>query len=249
MQYLDGSRTNLLCSYLEALHERRLDDGGNHSTLLLSAYIKLNDTNRIYKFVDKLGDVKNFNFEKAIAVSSSGSSVGNAASSPNAADSEAKRLLEDRRQPRAAQQTRPNASGDRHRGSERVRGSAANDRAAAGGAGEAAAGSAANENCGRRRFQMCANLLKYSAILFEKVYDAIVEVLRATISADPSSVTHILPLLMGRTDCLETLFVDSNGIQATPTDARLATALLEYRLSKLTAHGNVGRARRRRRWR
>lgn len=67
LQYLDGSRTDLLCRYLEVMHKKRLDSG-DHSTLLLSAYIKLNATERIYQFVDRLGDVNDFNLDKTIMV-------------------------------------------------------------------------------------------------------------------------------------------------------------------------------------
>jgi hypothetical protein len=66
---LDGARVTQLCQYLEALHDKKMANG-QHATLLLGAYIKQNAKDKINSFIEKIGDIENFNIEQAIKVRS-----------------------------------------------------------------------------------------------------------------------------------------------------------------------------------
>ena len=50
-KFLDGPRISQLCYYLEMLHHRGLAIG-HHTTLLMSAYVKLNAVQKLIEFVD-----------------------------------------------------------------------------------------------------------------------------------------------------------------------------------------------------
>lgn len=50
------------------MHEKR-QATGQHATLLLGAYVKQNAKEKINAFVEKIGDIPNFNIEQAIKVS------------------------------------------------------------------------------------------------------------------------------------------------------------------------------------
>jgi hypothetical protein len=70
LQFLDGPRIPQLCYYLEILHQRGLAIG-QHTTLLLSAYVKLNAVQKLGEFIEQ-GDAhltcEGFDSDAAIKV-------------------------------------------------------------------------------------------------------------------------------------------------------------------------------------
>ncbi|KAI6197950.1 Vacuolar protein sorting-associated protein 11-like protein [Aphelenchoides besseyi] len=64
-KFLDGARIRQLCQYLESLHEKKLANG-EHSTLLLGAYIKLGAKEEIGMLLGKMVDLNQFDLDKAI---------------------------------------------------------------------------------------------------------------------------------------------------------------------------------------
>lgn len=51
-KFLDGTRISQLCFYLETLHSRSLAIG-EHTTLLISAYVKLKSIQKLNQFIDQ----------------------------------------------------------------------------------------------------------------------------------------------------------------------------------------------------
>lgn len=64
---MDGTRISQLCTYLEKIHQKNMALEP-HTTLLLSAYIKLNAEDKIREFVDQSKNFKNLDVEGTIKV-------------------------------------------------------------------------------------------------------------------------------------------------------------------------------------
>lgn len=66
-KFLDGSRIQQLCSYLELIHKKgkAVDQ---HTNLLIGAYVKLNAREKIAEFVKDSTNLNTFDLESAIKV-------------------------------------------------------------------------------------------------------------------------------------------------------------------------------------
>lgn len=64
---MDGARISQLCTYLEKIHQKNMALEP-HTTLLLSAYIKLNAAEKISEFVNQSKQFKNMDVEGTVKV-------------------------------------------------------------------------------------------------------------------------------------------------------------------------------------
>lgn len=64
---MDGSRIEQLCSYLELIHKKG-KAVGQHTNLLIGAYVKMNAENKIVNFVKNSTNLNTFDLESAIKV-------------------------------------------------------------------------------------------------------------------------------------------------------------------------------------
>ncbi|KAI6181620.1 Vacuolar protein sorting-associated protein 11-like protein [Aphelenchoides besseyi] len=202
-KFLDGARIRQLCQYLESLHEKKLANG-EHSTLLLGAYIKLGAKEQIGILLGKMVDFNQFNLDKAIKTLRSNADFSEVALrlayQHGRYDTYLSILFEDL---------------DRHSDAFKFVSQQPTEK-------------------------MCDYLERYGQILMNNDPTAVTELLQRTLKEKPELCKPLMPILISRPDCLESIFSDSDGQLIVPSDPQLCITLLEHRLSKLAKEKKVG---------
>ncbi|KAI6224384.1 Vacuolar protein sorting-associated protein 11-like protein [Aphelenchoides fujianensis] len=227
LQFLDGARIKQLCQYLEALHEKKLAHG-EHSTLLLGAYIKLNAKDEICALIGKMVDMEHFDLDRAIKASSR---LPSARCSFCRSDPPIDRILQNRRPFGLPTST------VRHVPVHPLRGP--------GGSLECLQ---IHQSAARRKgslfpfpsllipsFRCAATWRSTGRSSWKTTKAAVVELLKRTLKEKPDCCRLLLPVLVAKPDCLEAIFTDDEGQLTTPNDPRLCITLLEHRLSRWAA--------------